>query len=66
MHSSRTVYRGYAIFISGAVAWTFRAEPISPDLPILRNPESASYTSRGEALRAAKREIDRLLAGTPD
>ena len=59
MGSYRTIYRGYAIYVSGA--WSFRAEPKRPDLPILTWPTGEGYRLRGAALYSAKREIDRPL-----
>lgn len=63
LRDHRSFYRGYAIFISGAeTAWSFRAEPTYAELPILALAGYAGHESRGEALRMAKREIDRLLS----
>jgi hypothetical protein len=62
MDAIRTVYRGYAICITGmGSSWSFRAEPIKPDLPILAYPKSDGHVSWGKALKKAKREIDLLL-----
>jgi hypothetical protein len=58
----RAVYRGYAIYISGADSWSFRAEPVTADLPILSRSLSQGHASLGRALRKAKRQIDRLLS----
>jgi hypothetical protein len=64
MRAFRTVYRGYAIYLSGAdSSWSFHAEPIRPDLPILSECVSNGHRSWGKALRKAKRQIDRLLGG---
>lgn len=63
MGNHRAVYRGYAIFVFGAIgAWSFRIESLHPDLPILANPLSDGHASRGLALWAAKRQIDRGLS----
>jgi hypothetical protein len=43
--------------------WSFRAEPMRPELPLLANPVKDGYASWGKALTRAKREIDRLLSG---
>ena len=64
MRSIRSVYRGFAIYVSGENSvWSFRAEPITADLPILTRAVFEGHASRGAALRAAEREIDRLLLG---
>ena len=64
MRSIRSVYRGFAIYVAGGDSvWSFRAEPITPDLPILTRSVFEGHASRGAALRTAKREIDRLLFG---
>ena len=64
MRSIRSVYRGFAIYVSGGnFVWSFRAEPITADLPILTRSVFEGHASRGAALRTAKREIDRLLLG---
>jgi hypothetical protein len=61
-----TVYRGYAIYITGVgSSWSFRAEPIKPDLPILPHAASDGHGSWGRALRKAKRQIDLLLSVWP-
>jgi hypothetical protein len=63
----RTIYRGYAIHLSGEpLSWSFRAEPIMPDLPIFGRPASDGHASWGKALRKAKRHIDLLLADTSE
>jgi hypothetical protein len=63
MRSVRSVYRGYAIYVSGGdSSWSFRAGPIKPDLPILPRSVFEGHASRGTALRTAKRQIDRLLS----
>jgi hypothetical protein len=62
MPAFRSVYRGYAIFISGLpLRWASRTEPLTPDLPIVSFPASGGHTSWGKALSKAKREVDRLL-----
>jgi hypothetical protein len=59
----RSVYRGYAITLSGADAkWSFRVERIFADLPMLSRPISDGHTSRGTALTDAKQHIDQLLS----
>jgi hypothetical protein len=64
MRSIRSVYRGFAIYVSGRNStWSFRAEPITADLPILTRSMFEGHPSRGAAWRTAKREIDRLLLG---
>ena len=62
MRDFRAVYRGYAIYVGGGKGWSFRAEPLSADLPILPVALNEGYSSRGQALGIAKRQIDRLLA----
>jgi hypothetical protein len=63
MRVHRAVYRGYAIYVSGVdTSWSFRAEPIFSDLPILSRSTFDGPDSQGTALRAAKRQIDRLLS----
>ena len=63
MGTHRSVYRGYAIYLSGAAAkWAFRVERIAVDLPILSHPLSDGHSSWGTALTDAKRQIDRLLS----
>ena len=48
----RSVYRGYAITLSGAHAkWSFRVERIAADLPMLSRPLSDGHVSCGTALR---------------
>jgi hypothetical protein len=62
MGSYRTIYRGYAIYVSGGnCSWSFRAEPKRPDPPIMTWPTGEGYRLQGAALYSAKREIDRLL-----
>ena len=64
MHNHRSVYRGYAIYLSGLDStWSFRVEPLTPEFPLLRQPAFGNHSSWGRALRTAKREIDRVLAG---
>jgi hypothetical protein len=63
MRFVRSVYRGYAIYVSGGnSSWSFRAEPITEDLPILTRAVFERHASRGMALRTAKRQIDRLVS----
>jgi len=64
MGNLRTIYRGYAVHIFGeSPLWSFRAEPMTPELPLLANPVKDGYGSWGKALTKARREIDRLLSG---
>jgi hypothetical protein len=63
MGNFRTIYRGYAIHVFGeSPAWSFRAEPRYPELPILGTPVQDGHNSWGKALTSAKRQIDRLLS----
>ena len=63
MHSSQSIYRGYAIYVADlGPSWSFRAEPINPDLPILTRSKFDGHDSQGTALKAAKRQIDQLFA----
>jgi hypothetical protein len=63
MRPNRTVYRGYAVYVSGADSkWSFRVERAYSDLPILSRPVSDDHRSRSAALAEAKRQIDRLLS----
>jgi hypothetical protein len=62
MPHSRTVYRGYVIYVSEGESWSVRAEPIDPGFPILPYAMYDSQDSRRSALRTIKREIDRLLS----
>jgi len=62
MGAIRTVYRGYAICITGVgSSWSFLVEPTRPDLPILANPKSDGHLSWGKALKKAKQQVDLLL-----
>ncbi len=62
MHGHHSVYRGYAISISGMdSAWTFSAEPIDPGLPILPHSADGGHNSQDAALIEAQRQIDRLF-----
>jgi hypothetical protein len=64
MRDFRAVYRGYAIYIWGAdSSWSFRAEPITADFPILTRSVFDGHASQGAALKTAEREIDHLLLG---
>jgi hypothetical protein len=64
MRSIRSVYRGFAVYVSGGnSAWSFRAEPITADLPILTRSVFDGHASQGAALKTAEREIDHLLLG---
>jgi hypothetical protein len=64
MYEHRTTYRGYTICLSGEDStWSSRVEPVTPDFPILPQPVSDNHRSWGRAFFAAKREIDRILAG---
>lgn len=63
MSDVRAIYRGYAIYISGAeTSWTYSANPLTPELPILSQAVSIEHNSWGRALRKAKRQIDGLLS----
>jgi hypothetical protein len=54
-------YRGYRISLSAEDSlWSTRTEPISPEHPILGQPVSVGHRSRTDALRSAKRDVDRL------
>ena len=67
MRSVRSVYRGYAIYVSGgSSSWSFRAEPITEDLPILTRAVFEGHASRGTALRTAKRQIATVLFPVSD
>ena len=62
MGNFRTVYRGYAIQVFGETpTWSFRAEPMRPDLPLMAAPLQDGHDSWGKALTRAKKQIDRLL-----
>jgi hypothetical protein len=62
LREHRSVYRGYAIYVSGSnSSWSFRAEPIYSDLPILPSASFDGYVSQGAALRTAKQQIDHLF-----
>ena len=60
MHHHRAVYRGYSGVDS---AWSYRIEPLTPEFPILRQPKIGGFSSWARALRVAKREVDRIIAG---
>ena len=63
MGNFRTNYRGYAVHVFGETpAWSYRAEPTRPELPLLAAPVQDGHDSWGKALARAKRQIDRLLA----
>jgi len=63
MGDHRCVYRGYAIYVSdGASSWSFHAEPIHLDFPILPRVSFEGHETRGAALQTAKRQIDQLLS----
>ena len=55
------VYRGYAIYLSLGVTWSFTATSLTPDRPILARAEWGNYPSSEIALETAKHEIDALL-----
>ena len=62
MGDFRTIYRGYAIHVFGETpAWSFRAEPMRPELPLMAAPLQDGHDSWGKALTRAKKQIDRLL-----
>ena len=63
MHVHQSIYRGYAIYLSGAdLTWSVRVEPLTPEYPILSQPLSKGHRSWGRAYSKARREIDRILA----
>jgi hypothetical protein len=50
MGDFRTIYRGYAIHVFGETpAWSFRAEPMRPELPLLAVPVQDGHDSWEEA-----------------
>jgi hypothetical protein len=58
MRVHRSVYRGYAIYVwSAETAWSFRAEPLSAELPILPLATFDGHDSRGGALKTAKSPV---------
>jgi hypothetical protein len=61
MDDYRTIYRGYAIYLSHGLNWSFAASPLTPEWPILASARWEDYSSRALALETAKREIDDLL-----
>jgi hypothetical protein len=61
MDDYRTIYRGYAIYLSHGLNWAFTASPLTPDRPILVSATWEGYSSRDIAFETAKREIDDLL-----
>jgi len=64
MRAHRSVYRGYAIYVSGADAsWSFRVELLTPEFPLLARPVSDCHRSWSKALEGARREIDGIRAG---
>ena len=58
MGDCRAIYRGYAIYLSHGLNWSFVASPLTPDRPILVSATWDGYSSRGIALETARREID--------
>jgi hypothetical protein len=63
MRDHRAVYRGYAIYISGAdSSWSFHAEPIHADLPILPQAKFQGHPNWGEALRKCEKRDRRSEA----
>ena len=65
MRAHRSVYRGYAIYVSGArdASWSFRVELLTPEFPLLARPVSDGHRSWSKALDGAKREIDLIRSG---
>ena len=63
MREFRTLYRGYAIYVSHGGNWCFTAVPLTPELPIMARARWEGYPSQGIALQTAKHEIDHLLVG---
>jgi hypothetical protein len=55
------IYRGYTIYLSQGLNWSFTATPLTPAQPILPCATWEGYHSRAIALESAKREIDDLL-----
>jgi len=60
MHDS-SIYRGYTIYLSQGLNWSFTATPFTSARPILACATWEGYPSRDIALESAKREIDDLL-----
>jgi hypothetical protein len=60
MHDS-SFYRGYNIYLSQGLSWSFTATPLTSAQPILASAKWEGYPSRDIALETAKREIDDLL-----
>lgn len=57
-----TRYRGYLIHVvKEHFAWSFSAQPQTPDLPILQRHKYALHVSREAALAEAIERIDKLL-----
>ena len=57
-----TRYRGYLIHVvKEYFAWSFTAQPQTPDLPILQRHKYALHVSREAALAEAIERIDKLL-----
>ena len=55
-------YRGYRIVLVEASSWSFSADPVTPDLPILAYCRFAGFITGEDALLDAKKQIDLLLA----
>jgi hypothetical protein len=55
------IYRGYTIYLSQGLNWSFTATPLTSAQPVLSYPTWDGYHSREIALETAKREIDEVL-----
>jgi hypothetical protein len=53
----RAIYRGYAIYLSQGLNWSFTASPLTPERPILASAKWEGYSSRGIALESAKAKL---------
>jgi hypothetical protein len=63
MYAHRSVYKGYAIHVSGGdSAWAVRIESLAPEFPLAPVPLSHGHRSLESAHQEAKREIDCILA----
>ena len=62
-HGPPPEYRGYRIvLVEASSSWSFSADPVTPDLPILAYCRFAGFVTGEEALLDAKKQIDLLLA----
>ena len=49
MHMHPTIYRGFAVYLSGADSdWSFRVERLKPDVPLLAHPVSEGHSRGGK------------------